>query len=318
MKKHKSFLKRALPVLVTAVLSLMPILGIGDSPDNPVGFTVKAVRAQAQRSEVSYFDLAVAPATEHTIEVEIQNQLAEPITLEIALHDASSNPNGLIAYAEGALEPANPGAEDAFTSMAAVRFEGLPVGEGEAIQAIDGNQIVLSGGVAARIPITITAPGERIEGQILGGIVVTRLDEHDPGASSVMTVRSVYSYAIAVQLQADREVHIDPAFTLISVAPSSVVGWPSLTVSIANEAPFVVTGARMRLRLYAADEEAPILDETREPISMAPRSILPYALVLPDSLALPPGDYRMVVNWTYDEETREMEAGFSIPDADTK
>lgn len=307
--KKRTFFARAALALLAGLMLMSASSGVGESTANPVGFTVKAILTGAQRRDVSYFDLIVAPATEHTIEIEVQNHLSEPLTLEITLNDATSNSNGLISYNEAADEKAE---ADGFAALADMALETLPVGEGEAILAVQENRIVLAAGASARIPVVITAPDEPIDGQLLGGIVVTRIDEDESEGASAMAVKSVYSYALAVQLQSDAQVDVEPAFSLNAVEASSIAGWPGLTVSIKNEAPLVVTGARMRLRLYAVGEGAPLLDEVRGPISMAPRSVLPYALVLPDGLTLAPGDYRLVVDWTYDDHTREMEAVFSV------
>lgn len=313
MKKAFLSVWRALLLLLVGLAMLAPAPGLAEEPGNPVGFSVRAVLPENQLSDVAYFDLILGPSEEQTVEIEIENHLNEPLTLDIALHDASTNPNGLIRYApdpDAAVEGAR--AAQWITSIAGIRLDLLASGDGDAVLSVDGNRIVLAAYATVRVPITISTPKQRIVGQLLGGIVVTRVDADDEGKAAAFAVRSVYNYAIALALQAGDTTGIKPSVILDFASPSSVAGWPSLTVAIRNDEPLIIVNARMTLRVYPQGEADALLQETKERIGMAPHSTLHYALMLPDGMPLPPGDYRLVLEWEYENTTQTMETAFTI------
>lgn len=316
MRRYLGIFKRALHLVMVSALLLVPATVHGEAADNPVGFSVKAILPENQQNDVAYFDLTVDPSIKQTVEIEITNQLDAPLTVDIAIQDAETNPNGLITYTQPAGEKGSAGdSAPRLTSFARVRMDWLTPGDEQGIESIEGNRIVLMPRRTVRVPIELSLPDQPIAGQILGGIVVTRVEEDDAQSASAFAVRSVYSYAIALALSSGETSGIDPSVSLGSVAPSNIAGWPSLTVEIHNDAPLIITGASMRLRLYAKDAPEALIDETKERVSLAPLSTFPYALLLPDEKKLGPGEYRLVLDWTDTNGAQTLETTFAIEES---
>ena len=64
-----------------------------------VGFSVRAVLPENQvNSQVSYFDLHMAPERKQDLTVEIYNKEAKEIKAKISVVSASTNGNGIIDY----------------------------------------------------------------------------------------------------------------------------------------------------------------------------------------------------------------------------
>lgn len=298
-------------VALIALLCLciaVPALGEDMAASDPVGFTVKAILPENQLGDGGYFQLLVNPGVRQVIEVEIANHRDTPLIVDISVHDASTNANGLIAYGEDAASKQSP----SVSSMTALRLDMLAGNEG--LLSSEDNMITIAPGAVVRVPLEITMTDVPLVGQLLGGIVVTKLDDEQPGEGS-FAVRSLYSYAIALQLQSEQDPAIAPSFSFASAQPGNIAGWNALVVTIENNAPLVVTGAQLSLRVYRQGETEPVMEAEKERIAMAPHTAMPYTLALPEGVTLAPGAYTVQIDWTYNGQTTPMEAVMQIPEA---
>lgn len=310
-------------MILLALLTCIPIGGRGEElTAHPIGFVVSAVLPENQRQNVSYFDLLVSPSMRQTIGVRVENKTEGSLTFDIELNNAYSNPNGMIVYTRP--EDA-PRAQDGMaltteniptmTTIAQFDLETMKQQEGNKVLALEGNRVTIAPHCAVTVPILLALPEKDIAGQVLGGVVVTRVDEPTEKAGNAFTIKSLYSYTIALQLQETESMDdIVPAFELISAAPSSVVGFPALTVNIENEVPLVISDAGLRLRVYTEGESVPVIDEQKERISMAPLSTMPFTILLPDKQTLAPGTYHVDLAWQYEGQATSMTTAFSIPE----
>lgn len=277
-----------------------------------VGYTVRAIRPQNQLDDSGYFNLLMQPGQRQIVEVEVCNNLPAPLKLSIEIHGAYTNQNGLIAYASG--DDTGRTAAVPFEALASILEHRVEVGDGHDVLAVEDGVWTLAPHAVVRIPVEIVMPKEPPDGQLLGGIVLSRMEDAQQAQTASFAVRSVYSYVIAIQLQSEPSLDIAPVFSIVRVEPDRVAGWDTLTVSIWNEAPIVITGAQLRVRIYADGVDAPLVDVTRERISMAPSSILPYSVTLPEGKLPPPATYAAQVELTYGGHTVSMRADFVLPD----
>lgn len=300
MKKRNTFV--AILALAVCLCAALPSLGSAEEATHPVGFTAKAILPDNQLGNGSYFNLLIGPSKQQTIEVQLDNHLSEPLTVSIAVYDAHTNQNGLIAYT-GEVADASGAKPWAVSAIA------TPLG----VPAADGTlRITLGPLESIRLPIALATPDMPLDGQTLGGIVITKVESAAEQENGAFAVRSTYSYAIALQLQSTQVLDTQPEVALLSAAKTSVVGWDALSVAIENRSPLVISGASIHLLVYPQGSEQPVLDITNTKVSMAPSSIMPYTAMLPEGKTLAPGQYTAQVDWTYGGETTTLEINFTI------
>lgn len=305
--------KRHAAMLLVALLSLAGLApaALASEAYHAIGFVVHAVLPENQIDGAGYYNLLMTPGQSQTIEVEVVNKLGEEIYVSVTLGNASSNPSGLIAYQP--TEVRDESLALGLTDVAEIRLDQLSYGPEEAIRDIEGNVLTLAPGAAVRIPIEIVMPEEPLDGQLLGGVTVTRIRPREEAQQSALEIHSVYSYAVAIQLQSEKEPAIAPDFALLSAEITDVAGWGALTLSLRNPVPLVVAGGQMTVQVLAEGTEDPVQTHTVDRFAMAPNSTMPYTIVFPPGGALPAGRYTVDVALTYAGNAWHMQTPLVIP-----
>ena len=310
MKKLQQIIRLLGAAVLCLVLAAAAAQG-APATDPVPGFTVRAVLPENQLDSQSYFQLLTPPGHSQTLELEVQNQLSEPMTLRIQVTGASSGAYGVIVY-----EDREKGASisDGLPQWLRLAREEIAVDEDQGILALEEDCLTLAPFAIVTLPFALVLPEQPVEGHALGGIVVTKLDETEQVETTSFAVGSVYSYAIAVQIQSERQPAATPAFSLGQVSLEKQAGFPALTAALHNEAPLVVARATLRLQLFAAQEESPLLDTGTQRFAMAPLTTMPYTVPLPTELYLVPGDYRVLMVITLRGGQYTFEATLRVPE----
>lgn len=271
-----------------------------------LGFTVRAILPENQLDSQSYFQLLTPPGHSQTLWLEVRNQLPESMTLRIQVTGASSGAYGVIVY-EG-------GAQEGLPQWLRLAQEEIVVGDDQAVLALEEECLVLAPFATVQLPFALAMPEQPVEGHILGGIVVTKLDEEERLETVSFAVGSVYSYAIAVQLQSERQPSVTPTFVLERVSLEKQAGFPVLVATLRNDAPLVVAGSTLRLQLFAEQEDTSLLDTGAQRFAMAPLTTMHYTISLPMALHLAPGDYRVLVEITFQGGQYTFDTTLRVPE----
>lgn len=308
MKRITRLLTMALAACILA--AAIPTTGLSAEVDQQVGYSARAILPENQLEGMTgYFNLLTPPESSQIIEVEVSNHLPEPARISVSVTNAGTSPNGLITYA-GTERSGNTSFQN-LKDLVTFRDDMLRTGPEEAVLALEGTDIILAPNATVKLPFEVTMPGENLSGQVLGGIVLIRLPEEEPGASA-MAIHSQYSYAIAVQLQAEEVQHAAPSFSLHSVEMTTVAGLDALQVNLHNDAPLVITGASLHVQVYAAGETNPVFEVTKDRLAMAPGSAMPFTNILPDGVTLEPGEYTVNTEIVFGGEAWNMSAMLSV------
>lgn len=307
----KNNIRTIISPLLAVCMMLAATPGLAQEAADPIGFSARAVLPQNQRDTTGYFDILIEPGEKQVLSIEVQNYMDVPLRVRVDLVDAYSNENGLIVYiAQGERKPP----DEAFSKMAVLQHDLLPVGEREVVQKREENVLTIAPRATVLVPFEIALPNVPLMGQVLGGVVATKLpdDEHDTETES-FEILSVYSYAVAVQLQTEDPVKTEPLFSAVSASLASVAGWDALRVTLQNEAPLVATGAQMEL-LVLDNEGKEVFAHTAERVSFAPKSEMPYTVLFGKDTPLP-GTYQVKIALTYEGTVWNMTLPLDIPQA---
>lgn len=291
---------RVLRMLALSLLVLLPSLGAAEVTPDTAGFTVRAILPDNQLQEQTYFSLLTQPGQTQTLAVEVENFDSEPLTLTIDVTDAYTSRHGLIAYGTQADQASE---TNALPDMLHLDLDPLSVGMDPGILFLEENQITVAPHATVRLPFRLSLPDTPIEGQLLGGIVLTKVDQAAEAEASSFAINSVFSYAIAVQLQAKDPVELPADFTLNGAAIESLAGYPALSLAVQNNAALVISGATLSVQAFSKGEQNLLIEKSQMRISMAPNSTMDYILPLGDDNPLPPGEYTIQMEITFAGQT---------------
>lgn len=219
--------------------------------ENPVGYSVSAVLPENQiNPRVSYFDLRVEPGKQQELQIEIHNHEPEELTVRLAVHNASTNSNGLVVYEEGEIDP----------SLT------IPLTD---LLKIDEEEVTVAAGRTKTVTAQLTVPQEEFEGIVLGGLHFEKAPEEDEETTGVQ-IDNRYAYVIGVQLSETDE-PVEPEIVLGDVQPGLVNYRTAVVASLRYTAPVLVSDLSLSAKVF--DEDGEMVNEKEQTdIRMAPNS----------------------------------------------
>lgn len=271
-------------------LSILLILclifcGVGTGfAEGAVGYYVSPEVAENQADEgVGYFYLRMQPGQQQTIHVLVVNENDVDIQVAMEVNTASTNANGVIEYS----------ATEERDASLAVDLARLVTVE-DAVLTVPANDTAVASFI-------LQMPEEPFEGELLGGIVFTKVLAEPDGVSGGMVIRNVYAYCIGLRLtESDSEA--EPDFDMTGAAMTTQAGFPALELTITNPQPRIAKDIAMTVDVYPETGEEAVLSFETD-VSMAPNTTMRYTKMLMDDMELPEsGTYRVEAQLCYEDE----------------
>lgn len=260
--------------------------------DERVGYSVKATIPENQIDiKKTYFDLRMDPEQEQELEVIIYNNESEDITIQVGVHNASTNSNGLIVYEER--EEIDPSLKVPLTEILTVEQKevNIPAGESKIVTAV------------------LQMPIEEYDGIILGGLHFEKIIKEEEDSQGI-SLENKYAYVIGVQLsENDREVL--PALDLKSISPELVNYRTALIVNLQNSEPVIISNLTIDAQVYKQGETEAIHGKSQKQVNIAPQSNMNVVIDWKNK-PLDPGEYMLEMKATDGSETWEWEETFVI------
>lgn len=257
------------------------------------GYAVRAVLPDNQADDqVSYFDLKVTPGQRQTLRVVVINKADTEIEVAMEANTAYTNGNGSIGY-----------------SHTADRDASLEVDFAEIVTPVKPVIMVPAHGEAVA-EFVLTVPNEPFEGNVLGGLLFTKLNQGADTEEAGVAIQNVYQYVIGVRLK-ESEAVVQPAFELIG-AVENETRKQTILLHLRNPKPIIAREVKLVVNAYPQDGVEPIFSCECAPIAMAPNTTMAYNIRLGDDNRLSPGEYRVLVELHFEEETWCFEAPLSV------
>lgn len=279
-----------------------------------VGFTVHADLPIGQLASSGYFNLVIEPGGQQQLHVQVRNDSPDEITVRVDINDATTTAGGAIVYV-GIEDNAEESSAALYTpslhEVATFRGDLLETGPDKPVRHVEENLITLAPYAQIVATIEVTMPDAPLEGQLLGGIVISKLDQAAQEAAQAIEIRSVYSYAIAVQLQNEAVQSMEPDFTLRSAAVGKMAGFDALMVGIDNLAPLVISGMQLQLMITPEGDGQPVWQHTTL-VSMSPNAKMDYAAVLNLDNPLLAGRYTVTAILTYGDQIWTLQTPLEV------
>lgn len=265
------------------------------SADNnsSAGFYVQAVIPENQRDKsLTYFDLFMQPNARQTLTIQIINEGDETIHVSSSAISASTSSSGLIDYKTPDIWDET--LRYPFSELADIRQPDIAIPPGSSMPA----------------EIDVTMPPEPFDGVILGGIVITRVDEIDKNTDNVSRIGSTiyndYSYIVGVKLS-ETETAVDPTFEILSVSPEAVDYRPAIVHYLRNREAAIVKNMDVRLAIHKTGQSEAVLHD-QWTIDMAPNSVIK----LPSYNELSTGNYESTLTLSTGDNTTVLHRSFSV------
>lgn len=275
----------------------------------PDSFSVRAILPGNQIEGHAYFAMVTAPASSQVIEVEVTNDFDEPLPLWVKVTDAASSASGVIVYKTEEAPQNILSLPDILT----FDFAAQEVDEDASILEAEADFVLIAPHSVVRLPFRLAMPDISIDGQLLGGIVLTK-GEPEIETDAAFAIQSLFSYTIAVQLQTEEMLAYPPDFAVGTPQVTAVAGFPALTIPIENRTPVVISGAQLTFTIAATASDETLFEQQNIRVSLVPYSTMPYTVTLMEKNGLPEGTYDLRLTLTYQEETHSFAVQFHVPE----
>lgn len=286
MKKLQQKKMKWIARIGAGILCLLPY---GILAESSAGYAVQPILPDTQIDGITgYYDLLLKPKQEQTLEMRVYNRGDYDITVSIQANTAFTNANGVIEYSERVMQR-DPSMEFDFANLVSVE---------------EPTMLVPANG-SAIAPLIIQMPQEPIMGEMLGGILVSKVQDvqvADENTDKQSGARNEFAYVVAVRIR-EEETKIEPTFEFIAAKMDDIIGYPALVLEIRNKQPKLFSKLTMKVSVVNQKNGQEVLSFANE-ISMAPNTTMPFMKVLSDtSKQLVPGTYDVHVFLTYQGET---------------
>lgn len=290
----------ALVAFIISFSSMSHLLVYAQDEGDRVPYSVQPLLPDNQvNSDVTYFDIAMDKGQEQSLEVIVFNSSDQEIKVSVATNFAATNRNGLITY-DGSIEQYDQSMQFLFSEIAKPRDEELTVAPGELLVTY----------------IDIDLPDESFDGQILGGIYFTLLEDEEELEGAVGFVNE-YSYAIGVNItEKDNNTVVTPQLELREVKPELINHRTGIQTTFANITPILISQLEFEGRIYRQDSEEALYTRTVQPFSVGPNNLFHFPVSLEDK-PLKPGDYVFRGHAKNDDHQWEFEQTFSISEEES-
>jgi len=277
-------------IIIITIGLIFPLTGLAQ--DDHVGYSVQAHLPDNQLNEShTYFDLQMEPEQKQQLSVVIYNNEKEDITVRTAVHNASTNSNGLVVYEER--EELDPSLEVPLTD----------------VLTLEADEVVVPAGKSKTVTAELKMPEEEYDGIILGGFHFEKVMDEEESAEGV-NLQNKYSYVIGVQLT-ENDNEVLPDLHLNSIKPELVNHRTAVVAALQNSAPILVKDLTINAEIFKKGEKEPLKEKKQEQINMAPNSTMNFTIDW-ENKALDPGDYILKMKATDQSETWEWEEPFVI------
>ncbi len=288
--------------VVTALSVFFRSPSVEANEGEQVGYSVQAVLPENQRDNgATYFDLLVEGGSSYPLEVQIFNHEDEELTVNVTPTTSSTNQNGLIVYEE----------QESYDDS--LKY---PISE---FVTIEEPTVTIPANETATVEMTLTIPDEKLEGFLLGGILIQKESSQDNDQEGVQ-IQNEYAYVIGLQATMDEQV-VESNLNLKGLRPELVNYRTAVIAELQNDQPVIMNGVDIEAEVFKEND----LDEVFKTASIedgqfAPNSTMEFVIDW-ENQYLEPGDYRLKLNaidgeneWQWDEQFTITEEEGQISD----
>lgn len=282
MKKYLGILLAFFTVTLSLIFNQQAVSAASTSN---VNYSISAELPDNQAaSNISYFDLKVAPNQKETIKFKINNNDVKDHTYKVAVNRATTDSNGVIIYNQHDVQP-----DDSLI----YNIEDLVKYPKEV--TVDKNS-------SKEIAVDISMPKEKFSGVLLGGILVEENNQIN-GTQTVkgVTLKNKYDYVLGLQLQESTDI-VKPDLKFVKAYQTSNQGQIYIAGELDNDVPTLEKNVSVDAKITHKNSPKIVLKSSKKNMSIAPNSNFDYPVNVNSTNGtdknkrLKPGTYTMYLN----------------------
>lgn len=288
-------------VLISSiVVGIMMMFGTFVSAEE-MGFSVKTIPSEHQLDKTqTYFDIRVTPDTTEILEIELQNNTKEDVTVLMSANTAVTNGNGLIDYSNS-----NPKIDASMTRDFSKMVDVDP-------------EVTLKGSETKRVKIPVAIPKESFDGIILGGFHFSQKEtDAKKSEQAGVQVKNKFSYVVGVRLS-ENDTELETEVNLLDVMAGQRNYRNTILATLQNPQAHILNNMDVEAYIYnAGNTKDAIYYDKKENLEMAPNSSFDYGINMNNN-AFKPGKYVMKMTVKTKGETFDFTKEFSISADESK
>ncbi|EHQ9041165.1 DUF916 and DUF3324 domain-containing protein [Enterococcus faecalis] len=283
--------------MTVCLLSLLVLVGVVlpisvDAAE--MNFSVQAVIPENQVDKgKTYFDLKMNPDQKQDLSITMKNDTSKDVTVEIGIHTATTNDNGIADYS-GNTEEKDSTLKYDLSDLIEIEKEMTIPAKGE-----------------KTVTAHLKMPKETFDGVLLGGFTFIEKESVDnkevqEGAQIV----NKYAYTIGIQLQETDKV-IEPELVLKNVKAGQINFRNVLQANIQNKEAAIIKNLTVDGKIFKKKGKEALYEAKRADLRIAPNSNFNYNISL-ENEAFKPGTYVFKGVATAGEKEWKFEKEFTI------
>lgn len=293
MKKYVQF------IFTSAIFWLLMNFGTVATASENHSFSVTPLDPTTGEVQNSYYDLLVKPNQEIKVMLRINNSASEEITVAASANNGATNNNGITSYLGN--EKRDETLVTAFSDLASLSEE----------------EVKIAGNSSQTITVSIKAPSDSFDGEILGGIrIYQKQNPSEEQQEETSTVNTDVAYTIGVVLRENNQ-EVIPDMNLLSVQTELRNYRNYISATLQNAAPTIINELIAEAKVYKKGSTEVTYQVSNDQMRMAPHSQFNFGISLEDQ-ALEVGEYKMVVTGSANGYPFSFEKEFTISREDAK
>lgn len=265
MTKRLKIIKGSLLLLIVGSF-FFPMIGRAEKEQqDPAGFTVESIIPENQVDKTkTYYYLSVEPAQKQTIQVKVKSTKKDPVSVNVAVHDAVSSSVGAIDYANSKPK-LDKSLQNPITSLVKVKN--------------NVKEVTVKNFEEKIVEYEITPSKEKFSGVKLGSLRFVRKGEESEKNKSGLTPE--YARVIALMLTEDEEQFNHGAeLHLKKVGLDLSNGRKVIAANIQNDQPKVLQEMTINGQITRKGKSEVLAKHQMENFSVAPNSNFNFELPL--------------------------------------
>lgn len=248
--------------------------------------------------EKTYLDLLMKPNQKQEIPYTLYNDTSKDIIVEMIIHSATTNSNGVIEYgdSEG-------------TNDESMKYDIANLAKIDKEISVPANSSVTK-------TISLQAPEDSYKGVIAGGITFREKEASQEKQSDTLGIVNRFSQVKAILIRTDTE-EVEPDLSLLSAEADQKNVRNVISLKFKNDKAAYIFNLSTTIEIYKDQDEKKYLTLKKDNLNVAPNSIFNLPVPL-NGKELEPGHYRVAVKGTTDRNTWTLETEFDISSKQAK
>lgn len=253
----------------------MPASDLEKEEAGQVGYSVQ--KMSRDNTDAAYFDLYIKPKEEKKIKARIFNETDKEITIQMNIFTASTSNKVQIVYTQES--PKNDESMQYYM---------------EDLVTIDAknNEVKVPANKSVDVEATVKVPKE-VSGVFLGSWYFEKKDDEDESATEGVNIKSRYSYAMAIKLEASQI--SNPNVNLLDVSAGLDNYRRAIISTVQNDRPAIMSGVTISTKIKEKNKGKVLYTSEAKDLKIAPNTTFDYPTFI-DGELLKAGKYTLEMN----------------------